>query len=90
MHIHIIYRILHRMGELIPVNMYKILEGLGRQDAPPSSSCGGLGPFGPSWGPFGHYCGPLAPSLRIKTYLYTNIVTGEITKILLINLYINL
>ena len=55
------------------------IEGLGRQRALPSSSCRALGPFGPSWGPC---CGPLAPSLRIKIYLYTNIVvTGEITKI---------
>ena len=47
-----------------------------------SSSCGGLRPFGPCWGSFGSKCGSLAPSPRIKSYLYTNIaVIGEITKI---------
>ena len=48
----------------------------------PVETCRGLGPFGPCWGSFGPCYGLLAPSLRIKSYLYTNIIVmREITKI---------
>ena len=58
------------------------VEGVGPSGPTGGPSGPARGPLGPAGGPFGPCCGPLDPSLRIITYLYTNIVvTGEITKI---------